>query len=190
MCPRDGLRRVRQIGSLKRCGSQANAAFDPLQCPTFAEDVQTIMSSANTARSDAKHAKARGDEDDRTSRATRVPAAKPLNGVAPHRQHLAKSRPRSALPSPSRFGVHVRGASQGSIESGSAVFVRSLAVGRPSCACGARDFRPFHPPKIGPRLLAVPPMRRGRERARRPHEICQWPTKCSSTRPIRRRPGW
>ncbi|HEX8808320.1 MAG TPA: hypothetical protein VF760_04925, partial [Xanthobacteraceae bacterium] len=59
-----------------------------------------IMSPTETAfAATQSSAKATGDEDDPDRARRAFAAAKPLNGVAPHRRHLAKSRPRSALPS-------------------------------------------------------------------------------------------
>jgi hypothetical protein len=61
---------------------------------------KSIMSSTNAAFvATQSWAKACGDEDDRNRARRAFAAAKLLNGAAPHRRHLAKSRLRLALPS-------------------------------------------------------------------------------------------
>src|SRR6516225_12464721 len=148
----------------------------------------TISSTDPASAATQSSAKAIGDEDepDRARRA--FAATKPLNGVAPHCRHLAKSRPRSALPS--RRGLEFMFEAQVKAYIKRLGDVRlALADGRPFYACGARNLRatPLNENRnLFPRL---PPMRRDANE-HGPHEIYQWPTKCSSTRPIRRRPGW
>jgi len=148
-----------------------------------------VMSSMNTAIVATKSsAEASGDEDglDR-ARGVSV-AAKPLNGVAPHRQHLAKTRPRSALPS--HRGLELMFEAQVKVSEKRLGSDRlSLAGGRP-LLCLRRSQLPDRSTQRKsdwfPRLA---PMRRDASR-HGPRENYQWPTKCSSTRPIRRRPGW
>ena len=100
-----------------------------------------VMSSMNTAIVATKSsAEASGDEDglDR-ARGVSV-AAKPLNGVAPHRQHLAKTRPRSALPSHRGLELMFEAQVKVSVKRlGSDRLL--LAGGRPFYACGARNLR-------------------------------------------------
>ena len=104
-----------------------------------------IMSSTDTAfAATQSSAKANGDEDEPDRARCAFAAAKPLNGVAPHRRHLAKSRPRSALPPhrglefmfEAQVKLHVKVYSKrlGSVR-------LSLADGRPFYACGARNLR-------------------------------------------------
>src|SRR4029077_17959638 len=93
-------------------------------------------------------------------------AAKPLNGVAPHRRHLAKSRPRSALPSRRglefMFEAQVRFASHGS-----AAFVYRLPTAGLSMLAVFATSGPLHSTKIGP-VSSPPADSARRERARSP----------------------
>src|SRR5215470_18969952 len=107
---------------------------------TFVEKMfrPTISSTDTASAATQSSAKASGDEDepDRARRA--FAAAEPLNGVAPHCRHLAKSRPRSALPS--RRGLEFM------FEAQVKVYVKrlgsvSLADRRPCSACRARNLR-------------------------------------------------
>ncbi len=90
-----------------------------------------------------------------------------------------------------RFGVHVRGASSRFASKSS--WQRRLSGARPSPidrARRAREFRSvFLHRQLGRSPSSVADAAR-RQRHAGPHEICKWPTKCSSTRPTRRRPGW
>src|SRR5215813_14223650 len=140
-----GCVRVTASGACATIGSPADpgAGQTPLSirrnATTFVEKMfRPIMSSTKTASvATQSSAEARGDEDgpDRARRA--FTAAKPLNGVAPHHQHLAKSRPRSALPS--RRGLEFMFEAQVKVSIKRPG--RSLADGRPFYACGARNFR-------------------------------------------------
>jgi hypothetical protein len=130
------------IGSLKtRSGSRANAAFDPLQCHMmFVENMfRSIMSSMNPAfAATQSFAKASGDEDDPDRARRTFAAAKPLNGVAPHRRRVAKSRPRSALPY--RRGLEFMFEAQVKVYVKRLGSVRlSLADDRPFRACRPRS---------------------------------------------------
>ena len=148
MCPRDGLRRVRQ-GWLpretwepgKRCFR--SAALPPCSWGTM---FRPIMSSTNAAFvATQSWAKACGDEDDRNRARCTFAAAKLLNGVAPHRRHLAKSRLRSALPS--HRGLEFMFEAQVQVCIKRPGSVRSpLTDGRSFSACGARSLRtvPVH----------------------------------------------
>jgi hypothetical protein len=110
-----------------------------------------IMSSTNTAFvATQSTAKASGDKDDPDRARRAFKAAKPLNAVAPHRRHLAKSRPRFALPS--RRGLEFM------FEAQVKVCIKRLgsvglpvADGRPFYACGARNLRtaPFNENRTG-----------------------------------------
>src|ERR1700751_1490726 len=119
---------------------------------TFVEKMfRPIMCSTNTAFvATQSSAKASGDEDDPDRARRTFTAAKPLNGVAPHRPHLAKSRPRFALPS--RRGLEFMFEAQVKVYTKRAGRIRlSLADGRPFYACGARNFRtaPFNKNRPG-----------------------------------------
>ena len=132
-----------KIGSLKDVPG-AGQTLLTMRCSatTFVETMfRPIISSTNTAFvATQSSAKANGDEDDPDRARSAFAAAKPLNGVAPHRRHLAKSRPRSALP-PHRglefmFEAQVKAYIK---QLGSARL--SLAGGWPFYACGARNLR-------------------------------------------------
>jgi hypothetical protein len=105
-----------------------------------------IMSSTDTAfAATQSFAKASGDEDDPDRAHRAFAAAKPLNGVAPHRRHRAKSRPRPALPSHRGLEFMFEAQVKAYIKQlGSARL--SLAGGWPFYACGARNLRaaPFN----------------------------------------------
>src|SRR5262249_17050472 len=109
---------------------------------TFVEKMfRPIMSSTDTVfAATQSSAKASGDEDepDRARRA--FPAAKPLNGVAPHCRHLAKSRPRSALPSRRGFAFMFEAQFQVYIKRHRSVPF-PLADARPFYACGPPTLR-------------------------------------------------
>ncbi len=154
--------------------------FDGVMAPT--------NMAPTTAQSDAD---ALEEEDSRNlARDARASSANCCwNGVAPCRERPSEiaAAPRAAASS--RFGVHVRGASQGSIPIGTAAFMRrSPATSLARLPRSRFPIRPIH--RQSGSCPAASPMRRGASRHAGPHEISQWPTKCSSTRPIRRRPGW
>jgi hypothetical protein len=109
---------------------------------TFVQKMfRPIMSSTDTALAATQSsAKASGDEDDPDRARRAFAVAKPLNGVAPHRRHLAKSRPRSALPS--RRGLEFMFEAQVKVPIKRLGSVRlSLADGRPFYACSARNLQ-------------------------------------------------
>src|SRR5262249_30150856 len=140
-----GCVRVTASGACAMIGSLTNpgAGQTPLSicrnATTFVEKMfRPIMSSTNTASvATQSSAEARGDEDgpDRARRA--FIAAKPLNGVAPHHQHVANARPLSALPSRRVLDFMLEAQVRFSIKRPG----RSLADGRLFYAGGARTFR-------------------------------------------------
>ena len=106
-----------------------------------------------------------------------------------------KLRPRLARP-PHR-GLEFMFEAQVFVQHGQGRFTKhgsvhaALAGLRDLSACRTRGFRsvPFTEYRAHA-LCLPPPMRRGASRRAGLQEICQCPTKCSSTRPIPRRPGW
>ena len=145
-----GCVRVTASGACARVGSLnddpgAGQTLLSIRCSatTFVETMfRPIMSSTDTAfAATQSSAKANGDEDDTGDRGCRAfAAAKPLNGVAPHRRYLAKLRPRSALPS--RRGLEFMFEAQVKAYIARLGGVRlSLADGWPFYACGARNLR-------------------------------------------------
>src|SRR5262249_29012305 len=129
---------------------------------TFVEKMfrPTISSTDTASAATQSSAKASGDEDepDRARRA--FAAAEPLNGVAPHCRHLAKSRPRSTLPS--RRGLEFM------FEPQVKVYIKRLGSGRLAPArllivrC-ARNRRPT--PRNEKRTFSPAPRRCGATRA-------------------------
>ena len=131
------------IGSLKNHPGAGQTVLS-IRCSatTFVEKMfRPIMSSTNTAFvATQSSAKASGDKDDRDRSRRLFAAVKPLNSVAPRRRHLAKSRPRSALPFYRGLEFMFEAQVKASIKRlGS---VRSpLTSGSSFCACGARSLR-------------------------------------------------
>jgi len=179
------------IGSLKDVLGVGQTLLS-IRCSatTFVQKMfRPIMSSTDAALAATQSsAKASGDEDDPDRARRAFAVAKPLNGVAPHRRHLAKSRPRSALPS--RRGLEFMFEAQVKVPIKRLGSVRlSLADGRPLLCLRCSQPPGRSTQRKSDLFPCLPPMRRDAS-GHGPHEICQWPTKCSSTRPIRRRPGW
>jgi hypothetical protein len=118
---------------------------------TFVEKMfRPIKASANMAFVAAQSsAKASGDEDDPDRARLAFVAAKPRNADAPHRRHLAKSRPRSALPS--HRGLEFMFEAQVKVYIQRLGSVLSFADGRPFYACGARNLltAPFNENRTG-----------------------------------------
>src|SRR5579863_9547691 len=107
------------------------------------------------------------------------------NKAADAREHDRQNTATDAAV-PSRFGVHVRGASRGP---GETVLQRRCGTRRfASLSALPRSEFPirFRHLQLGG-VPAAPADPAGTTRRASPHEIYKWPTKCSSTRPIRRR---
>jgi hypothetical protein len=129
------------IGSLKD-DPGAGQTLLSIRCnaTVFVEKMfRPIMSSTNTALvATQSSAEASGDKGDPDRVRVTFVAAKPRNAIAPYCRQLAKSRPRSALPS--RRGLEFM------FEAQVKVYVKrlgsvSLADGRPCSACRARNLR-------------------------------------------------
>ena len=124
-----------------------------------------IMSSTNTALvATQSSAEASGDKGDPDRVRVTFVAAKPRNAIAPHCRQLAKSRPRSALPS--RRGLEFMFEAQPrSMSNGSAVF--RLPMAGLALLAALATFGPLQSTKIGP-LSSPPADAARRERARSP----------------------
>jgi hypothetical protein len=155
---------------------------------TFVETMFAHSSTNTAIVAMQSFAKATGDKDGLDPARRALASGRAAERCRAASPALAKTRRRSALPhhrgSELMFETQVKVSIQ---RLGSDLFV---ACRRPAFLCLRRSQVPYRSTQqksdCFPRFR---PMRRDASR-RGPYENCKWPTKCSSTRPIRRRPGW
>ena len=127
------------------------------------------------------------EQDSRNLPRGRVPAANMLPQQCRRCRERSRESRRRMRCRPPRFGVHVRGAT------GSIALARRRSASAPAADLSVRRARSSRSVPFTDNRAAPPFSRRrcGAERSGTPpSRVAKCPTKCLSTRPIRRRPGW